>query len=248
MTHSLLLALTFLLFSQTTLAAKEIKVGVDTFDYFPLHSFDAKSEQYKGYARELLDLFSEKYGYTFTYVPLPRSRMYKMYFSQQIDAVFPDNPKWSFDQKIDKPVLYTSPVNYLREVMFVHQEKKAMQFNDLKKLGVIQGTLPWKLSPAIDSGRIQVIEAQDPYTLLDLVEKGRIDGAVLDLDIGRSLLYVLKLDLTITFNVNILKTQAETYHLSTILKPELIDQFEEFSVKYQYEINELKYKYDIMLY
>ncbi|MBF0441893.1 MAG: hypothetical protein HQK54_08325, partial [Oligoflexales bacterium] len=77
---------------------KEFIVGVQDFiGYLP--ESDYSNMEYKGFARELLDMFAKEKGYAFTYKAFPLKRLYDSFVHGSVDLKYPDNSYWSTDVK-----------------------------------------------------------------------------------------------------------------------------------------------------
>ena len=107
-------------------AAEEFVVGVGDYEYLPHHGL--VDNQYTGYAREVLDLFAQKSGYTFTYRPLPWKRVILEYMNGDLDFIFPDNSYWDTEPKEGKDVYYSDPVvAYIDGVVVLRQRHRAFE-------------------------------------------------------------------------------------------------------------------------
>ncbi len=70
---------------------RELVIGVQDFrDYLPYS--EIRDGDYRGFNRELLDLFAQHQGYRFRYQPFPIKRLYLALLNGQIDLKYPDNP------------------------------------------------------------------------------------------------------------------------------------------------------------
>ena len=73
------------------------RVGVEDVDYYPIFSAVPPDYLYRGYARDLLDLFASHERIHFTYVPLPVRRLNHEFRAGRLDLIFPDNPRWEVE-------------------------------------------------------------------------------------------------------------------------------------------------------
>ncbi len=225
-----------------------IRIGVEDVNYYPLYAFDRAGETYTGYARELLDAFASKYHYTFEYHGLPIKRLFKKYFRNEVDVKFPDSPKWKKSQKEKYRIHYTLSVIQFKEVMFVNFTNKNIKLVDFNNLGIVRGFTPWKFLSLINSGQMKVTESSKPESLLKMVSTGRVQGAMLDENVGRYLIKKMGGGLPLTVNPNLMDISEGNFYLSSIHYPELVDQFNEFMTMESELIRELQEKYGIEKY
>ena len=103
-----LLVLIFCCLQTSLCSAKELQVGVEELDYFPIYA--QRENGYAGFARDLLDAFAKEYNHTLVYRAYPIKRLYGEYLRGRLDLKFPANKHWARELKAEKNVLYSSPV------------------------------------------------------------------------------------------------------------------------------------------
>ncbi|MGY3569584.1 hypothetical protein [Vibrio paucivorans] len=225
--------------------SKSITIGIENINYYPLYAYDETADAFTGYVPELFDTFGQAYGYRVTYIALPINRLYKMFYGGEIDAKFPDSDLWNVDSRKGYSISYSSSIIELQEVMFVQQKDKELRLSDFNRLGIVRGMTPWKLFPVIESGQVSVLEANSPESLLEMVFKGRVQGVVMDRNVGQFLL--LQMDRTISLNINtkLLESEGGSYHLSSINDPDLIADFNEYLITHAHHVLKLQARYGI---
>jgi len=171
---------TVLLLASRPALADHFVIGVEDIDYAPLMSHDARGE-FRGYARELLDLFAQRHGHSFEYRPLPTRRLTVEHVAGRLDAVYPDNPGWQTEAKRGLSLAYSEPSVPFQDVVMVPQDKRDQP---LRNLGIVRGFTPKRFLPQIQSGSLRVTEAGDPSRLIRMALAGRVDGVHLALPVA----------------------------------------------------------------
>ncbi|MCY1216855.1 hypothetical protein D9M68_274830 [compost metagenome] len=222
----------------------EYRVGVEEVDYYPIYSAVPPNYQYRGYARDLLDLFALRENLHFTYVALPVRRLFHNYWLGQLDLVFPDSPRWNVAQK-PAGITYSQPVLRFQDVMLVLPERKGQPREAFRRLGFVRGFTPWKFQDDIAAGRVTVKEAPNPEGLIHMTLAGYIDAANMSLEVARFHLKRQKREQGLVVEPDLLPISDSYYHLSSIRHPELIQRFDAFLQREQKAVQALKAKYEL---
>lgn len=222
----------------------EYRVGVEQVDYYPIFSAAPPDYRYRGYARDLLDLFAEREHLHFTYVTLPVRRLFHAYWSGQLDLVFPDNPRWDAAQK-PAGITYSQPVLQFQDVMLVLPERKGDPRETFRLLGFVRGFTPWKFRDDIAAGRVTIKEAPNPEGLIHMVLAGYIDAANMARQVARFHLKNQGHEQGLVVESALLPISDSYYHLSSIRHPELIQRFNAFLQREQAAVEALKAKYEL---
>ena len=225
--------------------AKSITIGIENINYYPLYAYDKSMDSYSGYVPELLNNFGQAYGYKVDYLALPINRLYKKFYSGEIDAKFPDSDLWNTESRVGYQINYSTPVIELEEVMYVQQKDKNLRLANFNKLGIVRGMTPWKLSEEIESGQLKVLEADNPELLLEMVFKGRVQGVVMDRSVGQFLLSQMDQSISLDVNTWLLESDGGSYHLSNINNPSLISDFNQYLITHAEQVSQLQAKYGI---
>lgn len=223
--------------------AKHFTIGVEELDYLPYYS--STGNNYHGYARDLLDAFAKERGYDFEYKPMPVKRLYQSLLKHQVDFKFPDNPNWQSDLKKDIHIVYSEPtVTYIDGVM-VLSGKKGLGIDHLKKLGTVMGFTAWEYLDRIQKGTVAISENASFDGLLKQVIIGRLDGAYINPEVGRyQLETILKKPGILEFDPGLPCTKS-AYLLSTIIHPEIMNEFNQFLKNKATLVQQLKVKHGI---
>ncbi|MGF6694406.1 polar amino acid transport system substrate-binding protein [Metapseudomonas resinovorans] len=240
---TLLLAIIWL---QSGLAAEpvEYRIGVELVDYYPIYSAVAPDYPYRGYARDLLDLFAARENLHFTYVALPVRRLFHAYLTGRLDLVFPDNPRWETAHK-PSHIAYSQPVLQFQDVMLVLPERKGQPRENFHRLGFVRGFTPWKFQDDIAAGRVVIEEAPNPEGLIHMVLAGHIDAANMAQQVAHFHLKREGRANDLVVEPGLLPLRDSFYHLSSIRHPELIHRFDAFLQREQQAIQALKAKYGL---
>lgn len=222
----------------------EYRVGVEQVDYYPIFSAAPPDYRYRGYARDLLDLFAEREHLHFTYVALPVRRLFHAYWSGQLDLAFPDNPRWDAAQK-PAGITYSQPVLQFQDVMLVLPERKGDPRETFRLLGFVRGFTPWKFRDDIAAGRVTIKEAPNPEGLIHMVLAGYIDAANMARQVARFHLKNQGHEQGLVVEPALLPISDSYYHLSSIRHPELIQRFNAFLQREQAAVEALKAKYEL---
>lgn len=222
----------------------EYRVGVEQVDYYPIYSAVPPDNDYRGYARDLLDLFAARENLRLTYVVLPVRRLSHAYWSGRLDLVFPDNPRWEKDHK-PASVTYSQPVLQFQDVMLVRPERLGQPRERFHRLGFVRGFTPWKFQDDIAAGRVVIQEAPNPEGLIHMVMAGYIDAADMAQQVARFHLKRQGRENGLVVNPTLLPLSDSYYHLSSIRHPELIRRFDAFLQRERQAVQALKARYEL---
>lgn len=238
---ALLLASVWPLFGHAGQPA-EYRIGVEQVDYYPIYSAVPPDNEYRGYARDLLDLFATRENLRFIYVALPVRRLSHSFWSGRLDLVFPDNPRWA---ELQKPagITYSQPVLQFQDAMLVLPERKGQPRKNFRRLGFVRGFTPWKFQDDIAAGRVVIEEAPNPEGLIHMAMAGYIDAANMAQQVANFHLKHLGREGGLVIESSLLPLSDSYYHLSSIQHPELIHRFDAFLQREQAAIQTLKAKY-----
>lgn len=244
MTKRNLLIATFLGLSLNISLAETYTIGVEQLDYYPHYASKGGSD-YTGFARDLLDAFAKKTGHTFTYKPLPVKRLYDAFVAEQVDFKYPDSQYWSQDIKKGKNIVYsTAVINYIDGVV-IDPKNKGKGIDAIKTLGLIGGFEPWALKDHLKSGKIKEDPSNSFKAMLEKTLSGKNDAAYGNIDvINHILTQELKKPGALIFDESVPHSK-DSYYLSTIKAPKVIEQFNQFLKDEKATIDQLKAKYQL---
>ncbi len=238
----LLLLATQLILAPGPVRADHFVVGVEDVDYAPLMSIDADG-QFRGFARDLLDLFARERGHRLEYRPLPTRRLTTEHLAGRVDAVFPDSPNWQAAAKRGRHLGYSEPTVPFQDVVMVPPGQRD---RPLHTLGIVRGFTPKRFLPQIQSGGLQVSEAGDPSRLIRMALAGRVDGVHVALPVARYQLDQLGRPGALVPSTALAPAAYEYhYRLSSVGQPELVADFNRFLREESAAVAALQHRYGL---
>lgn len=241
MKHLKYIALALLAAVSITAQAGSYTVGVEGHNYLPISSADGGN--YKGYARDLLDAFAEKYGHTFTYKPMPVNRLLDEFIgAKSVDFKFPDNAYWAADAKKGVTITYSKGVVAVTEGAMVLPASKG---KPVTSLATMRGFTPFPFLDAIKSKKVTVSEANTTDAVISMVEAGRASAGYLGvLSAVYTMEEVLKKPGMLEYDSSAPHSVSD-FSLATLKHIDVIKQMDEFLVKEKDTVARLKAKYKI---
>ncbi len=232
-----------ILINSTQAETKKFVIGVENISYYPHYTYE--NNQYKGFARDVLDAFAKEKGYTFEYRAVPVNRLFKDLIDGVVDFKYPDNPQWQGDLKKGKNILYSSSVVNFIDGVSVLPANKGKGKAALKQLGTVMGFTPWEYLGDIKSGNIKLSENPKMDGLVMQGLAGRVDGVYANVAIvNYQLVEIQKKPGGLVFDESLPHSKG-SYFLSTIKYPVLIKEFNQFISQNKDLINRLKSKYKV---
>lgn len=229
---------------QPVAGAPLYRVGVEDVDYYPIYALSADG-QYRGYARDLLDLFAAHAQIQLRYVPLPVQRLYHEYWAGRLDLVFPDSPRWHEVGKPQGVITYSQPLLTFQDVMLVLPARLGQPLERFRKLGFVRGFTPWKFHAEMAAGLVEIHRAPSPEGLIRMTLAGYIDGANMAQQVARYHLGQLERPDALVAEPRLLPSGDSHYYLSSIRHPELIQRFDAFLRSERQAVAALKAKYGL---
>jgi hypothetical protein len=226
-------------------AVPAYRVGVEDVDYYPIYSAVPPDYLYRGYARDVLDLFASRAGIRLVYVPLPVRRLTHEYHSGRLDLIFPDNPRWRTEEKRSFAIVYSQPLLVFQDAMLVLPQRLGEPLESYRILGFIRGFTPWKFKADIEAGRVQIKESPSPEGLIRMALSGYIDAANMAQQVAHYHLAQQGVPDGLVVEPRLLALQDSHYYLSSIRHPELIRRFDAFLHSEQRTLDALRRKYGL---
>lgn len=226
-------------------AARMFVVGVESLQYYPLHGIDRNNE-YAGFAREVLDAFARRHGYTFRYVPLPINRLYAALLKERtVDFKYPDNPKWREEWRTGATISYSDVVVTTEEGAMVLPQRRGRPLAELKTLGTALGFTPWPYQDAIERKAITVTTHSSFDGLLRLALAGHIDAVYVNVDVANHMLdEQLQAPGGLRFDPGLPHARSD-FRLSTVRYPDVVQQFSRFLQQERNWLQQLRSRYRI---
>ncbi|MCJ2165614.1 hypothetical protein [Pseudodesulfovibrio sp. S3] len=233
-----------LLLITPALAGQRLTVGVECLDYPPYGSI--QNGEYRGYARDLLDAFAIEYGYDLVYDPLPVKRLYQDFLVTRIlDLKFPDSKDWHPGKRKGLAITYSDPVCEYTDGIHVKPENLGRGVKGIRVLGIIAGFKPWLLKPIMNPKDLTVSENASISGLLGKALIDRVDAVYANEEAVRHLLAAMGLKGRLVMDPA-LPHKTDVYHLSTINRPEVLREFNEFMKTHRELVDSIKKKHGLM--
>lgn len=226
-----LLYLHLLCFCLLAQAEETIRVGVERQPYLPY--YDVQDDDYRGYARELLDAFAAARGYRSVYVPLPVQRLHRDFLAGRFDLKYPDHPLWNAEQKAGLVIHYSQPTATYLDGILVKPAYLEQGAEHIHLLGTQNGFTPWPYQDAIRSGRVQ------------LVQNNRIDAVYLNPRVAAHQLQQSGLTPDALVFAPQLGYVQDHYYLSSIARPDLIAEFDRFLLERTEQIAQMRQRHGL---
>ncbi len=226
-------------------SAKNLVVGVESLNYYPLYL--GRGNSYTGYARELLDEFGKASGHTITYKALPVKRLLSEFLAGNVDFKYPDNSKWAPNAKQGSAITYSdSTIEYIDGLMML-SANSGVNVNTLKSMGTLRGFTPWVYMDDISKGSLKVSETDGIKSLVAMTKSNRVQAAYINVVVASY--YInneLKKPGLLTFNAD-MPHARDHFYLSSIKHPKIINEFNDFLKNNVALVGKLKDKYQVRL-
>lgn len=237
-----LIAFTLFSLCSANCMAEKFVIGAQRLDYFPHYDFTSPRD--KGVAWAILEAFSKYSGHELVYLSLPVKRLQIELQKGNIDFVFPDNPRWDNGIQATKKKVFSDPLVHTLTGSFLTEEKRNKNISSIKTIALPKGFTPVKWKQRINSNLVKVIEVNDVYEGLQLVNQGKADAIdleyhVVDYFVKRyPQLAGIELDITLPY-------KDVPFQLSTVNQPEVIAQLNQFLIEHASEVSQIVNSYQI---
>lgn len=222
-------------------AKPTVVVGVEQFDDLPL--LDGNHGHFSGFAREVFDLFGQRRGYTIQYRGLPIPDLYHAFFvDQSVDLKFPDNPVWMTPLRKSKRVYYSNGVVDFIDGVMVKPDRQGGHLEMLQHMGTIRGFDVGSYQERMQDGKLHLEQVDEVKMLLESGLIGRLDGVYLDVAIAVARLKGMGRANALVFDPH-LPHHVSSYLVSSVKRPDLVREFNDFLIKDKPAIDALKHQY-----
>lgn len=233
-----------LLALSTHATAQTYVVGVETGNFMPHYGVDEQG-QYNGFARELLDLFAQYAGVTFTYKPLPVDKLVPALAEGKVDFKYPDHPDWARPAKTGDRMSYSQPIVEYVDGVLVTPRRVGLDLDHLKRIGLVNGWTAWGYQEKIEASQILLVPSNSLPEMIRQALLKNSDGVYYNVVVA--LHYINNVRArpgVLVFDPNLPHTRS-AYRLSTIRHAELLRRFDSFLTERHKEIAALKAKYQV---
>lgn len=241
--RSFLLLMTLLTLGQAQ--AETLRVGIESHDYLPY--FRAQPGQpVEGYAVDLLQRFADEQGMTLELLPRPLNRLHHdLLNTENLDLIFPDNPQWSRELKGDRRLHYSHAAINVVDATLVLRERAGLGKAAVKRLGTVRGFTPEAWLDEVQSGQVQLLEANDIAGLIRMALRGRIDAVYANAEVLRLQLHKLGEAEDRLLPDPQLPLARTSYHVSTVDRPDLLQHFNRFLEQHAGELAARREQYGL---
>lgn len=227
----------------TTLRAETLIVGVEDNRYLPHYTYE--NGEYGGFGRAILDAFFTDKGYDYEYRALPVARLFRTFVAGELDFKYPDNALWSKDLKAGKTIVYSAPVAATIDGVSVPAQKLGRPIDEIKLLGTVRGFTAWNWIERIETNQVVLSENDSTKRLVQQAIMGRVDGAYANVDVIQHVLdHVVEQPKALVFDSSLPHTRTH-YHLSSIKRPAVIDEFNAWMRDNQALVDQLRAAYGV---
>ncbi|GAA5214704.1 transporter substrate-binding domain-containing protein [Corallincola platygyrae] len=241
---TLLYIVCFALTAEQKQREAHLVIGVQDFEDYQPYSYWLNG-QYKGFNRELFDLFSDFINTRILYQAFSVKRRSMALVEGDASAVYPDNPNWAMATKAKHTIVYSQPVVSFVDGIFVQKTSHNLKVSELKRLGVPLGFTPTPYLSSIELGVIKTHYDANLGVLLKMLDEGALDGVYINKAVAEHWL-ANNPDIAqrLTF-ANQLPYIEDSRYLSSRDNGELIDLFNHFLKTRAAAIDALKSKYGL---
>lgn len=224
--------------------ADELVVGTESIEYAPFSSSTSGSE-YTGFYRDLLDKFAADNGHTIDYKPYPVKRLMINFLNSKVDFKIPDNKFWASDLRKGHNITYSNSITTYIDGVMVHPDNKGKPIEDMKSLVTVRGFTPFPFMQDIAKGQINLNETGTIGAVIQMVESKRSDGGFVNVAVANDYMdNVMHKSGLVVYDDQLPKGISEI-SLSTINKPEVIQQLNAWMETNASWVQELKKKYKV---
>ena len=242
-TAQTLLVLTCWFVNYADISAKQFTVGSENIDYFPHYRFDGGDDQ--GYMWAVLEAFAKHSGHTMVYVAYPIKRLHQELLDKKIDFLYPDNPKWASADRQQQGKYFSEPVITAFGSTMVLPARVNKGLDDFKSLAVPHGFTSIMYAPLVAQRKVSLIDVPDAISALQVILKGRVDGADIEFNVAQHLLKGMSQPHALVFDPS-LPCDPVGFHLSTVAHSDIIQQFNTFMREHQRLLQDLKTPYHLI--
>ncbi|MBO3277051.1 substrate-binding periplasmic protein [Pseudomonas schmalbachii] len=228
----------------TQASAQTYVVGVEKLEFSPHYSIDSQG-QYRGFARELFDLFAASSGVQLEYRVLPVDALLPALLSGSVDFKYPDNPNWAKKRKAGHELRYSQPVVEYVDGVLVAPERVGKGIDNLKRLAVVDGWTPRGYESRIADGQIWRVPSEELPRMIRQTLKNEADGGYFNVVVATYYLDNIRARPgALVFDPSLPYTRGD-FQLSSVKRPELLDRFDHFLVEHAAEVAALKARHGV---
>lgn len=224
--------------------AQTYVVGVEQQSFQP-HYWQDEQGEYRGFAREVLDLFARDAGIELRYQALPVNQLTGKLLDGSVDFKYPDSPQWGQDLKQGSEVGYSQAlVGYVDGVLVV-PAKLGQGVESLQRLALVEGWTPSDYRERIAAGKTQPVRAADLKQMLRLAMRDEAEGAYYNVVVATYYLDNIRTRPGALVFDPALPHSRGSFHLSSVRQAQLLKRFDQFLLAKADEIAALKERHGV---
>lgn len=224
--------------------AQTYVVGVEQQAFQP-HYWQDEQGEYRGFAREVLDLFAREAGIELRYQALPVSQLTRHLLNGSVDFKYPDSPLWGQDLKQGSSIAYSQALVGYVDGVLVAPQKLGQGAERLRRLALVEGWTPGDYQARITAGQTRPVRAADLRQMLRLALRDEADGAYYNVVVATYYLDNIRTRPgALVFDPGLPHSRGD-FHLSSTRQPQLLQRFDRFLAANAGAVAELKARYGV---
>jgi ABC-type amino acid transport substrate-binding protein len=216
-------------------------IGVENITYAPYYTILSDGE-YGAFSRDVFNLFAKKNNINIKFEPLSVARLFKEFFSGNIEFNYPDSELWQKEDRVGKTIFYSDNVVDYIDGIIIKTENKTKDISFIKTLGTIRG---FEIG-VFKEKRINVVESSSIQDLIEKLYNDKVDAVYFNVAVALNYVNENKVLKNKLFFKKDFPYSMGYYKLSSNKNKEFIDKFNLFLKKNKKEIKELKNKNKII--
>lgn len=224
--------------------AQTYVVGVEQLAFQP-HYWQDEAGEYRGFGRDVLDLFAREAGIELRYQALPVSQLTRHLLNGSVDFKYPDSPQWASEAKQGASVVYSQPVVDYVDGVLVPPSRLGKGIERLQRLALVDGWTPWDYQARIAAGQTQVVRGSGLNQMLRLAMRDEADGAYYNVVVATYYLDNIRARPGALVFDPALPHSRGSFHLSSVRQPQLLQRFDQFLAAHGAEVAALKARHGV---
>jgi polar amino acid transport system substrate-binding protein len=238
----------FLVFCSFTYAEEEpnikqpliFSVGVENTNKLPLYAVNERGE-FVGLYRKILDAFAKDNNIKFVYKPYKINELFYNLINAKIDFKFPDNPTWRATDKRNYNIVYSDPVYFYVEALFVKPSNLKKTIDQFSSIGLVGDVALWSIHNYIEVNRIKIKRNQCKKLIKQLFAS-EIEGILCNYFVMKNALAELGLEDRLVPNFYLPNVDDYIY-LSSVNHPDIIQNFNIWLKTHSNDIHQCHLRY-----
>lgn len=224
--------------------ARSYVVGVEQQAFQP-HYWQDEQGEYRGFAREVLDLFARDAGIELHYQAFPVTQLTGEFLAGEVDLKYPDSPQWGVESKAGNHIRYSRPVVAYVDGVLVPPKRLGQGLDRLSRLALVEGWTPHSYQARIDGGQTRLVHSTNLGLMIRQALRHEADGAYYNLVVATFYLDSIRARPGALVFDPALPHSRGNFHVSSLRHPELIERFDRFLGEHAAKLAELKARHGV---